>query len=181
MNKEQLDFNEDDATEFLNTIKTEFEELEWLKSDKIYKLNKEGKFDVINYKLETPVRAIFSQLEDQNYTREEWEDTIKDFVEPVRNCNRNFYDEDIIAAAKAFMVGPVSVQQKKVIEAESRTFDSLEELKENILTEAKEKDMVLYWTYSYEKLQLYKGTFKLIEDAPEVIQYVWRGVFLDKQ
>jgi hypothetical protein len=170
MNKEQINNSEDDATEFKHIIKTEVEELEWLKSDKIYKLNKEGKFDVMNYKLETPVRAIFSELEDQNYTREEWEEVVKS-RDLVYGAKDNFFDSDIIAAAKAFMIDVVGVYRKKAIVAEQfREFDTLEELRKNILMEAKEKDMVLYRTVTFEKLKSKEG-----------IKYAWLGAFVDKQ
>jgi hypothetical protein len=172
--------NKEDVCKFMHTIKNDVDDLEWGKTTRTYKVNKEGKFDVIDEKLETPVRRIFSQLEDMNYTRAEWEDTVKDFA-PEHGHKDNFFDDDIIAAAKAFMVGPVSVQNQKAIAAESRTFNSLEALKESILAEAKVKDMVLFLTFTYEKLEFDETTFKFIEDGPKQIKYVWRGVFLDKE
>lgn len=173
--------SKEDVCKFMHTIKNDVDSLTWNKTERVYKVNKdEGKLDVIEENLETPVPRIISELEDMNYTRGEWEDTVKDF-DLHYGQGDNFFDEDIIAAAKAFMVGPVSVQNQKAIAAESRTFNSLETLKENILAEAKEKDMVLYLTSTYEKLEFHEGTFKVIEDGPKQTKYVWRGVFLDNE
>lgn len=76
-------------------------------------LERIGKFDVSEEKLETPERRIFSDLEDQIYSREEWQDAVKDFA-PEWGHDKNIFDEDIISAACAFMVGPVSIQRKKM-------------------------------------------------------------------
>lgn len=168
---------------FFNTIKSDADDLEWHKTDRVYVLNKEkAKLDVIEEKLKTPERRILSDLEDQTYSREEWQDTIKDFA-PELGHDKNIFDEDIIAAAYAFMVGPVSIQRNKAILAQTRKYSSLEELKQDILTEAKEKDMVLYMTYAYEVADprdINKTTFKVTENYPKITMYCWRGVFLDK-
>lgn len=176
--------NLDYVAQFMDTVKTEAKDLEWNNTNRQYTLNKEtGKFDVIEEKLETPERRILSDLEDQTYSRDEWHDVIKDFA-PEWGHDKNIFDEDLIAAAYAFMVGPVSIQKKKVISAESRKYSSFEELKENILTEAKEKDMVLYMTYAYlvaDPRDINKTTFTVTENYPKITMYCWRGAFLDKE
>lgn len=169
---------------FFDTIKSDTEDLEWHKTDRVYVLNKEeGKYDVVKEKLETPERRIFSELEDETHSIEEWQDVVKDFT-PEWGHDKNIFDEDIISAAYAFMVGPVGIQRKKVIAAESRKYSSLEELKQDILTEAKEKDMVLYMTYAYQVADprdINKYSFKVTENYPKITMYCWRGVFLDKE
>ena len=82
------------------------------------------------------------------------------------------------------MTGPVGIQRKKAIAAESRTYDSLEELKESILTEVKEKDMILYMTFTVEHADprdISLSSFTVTENYPKITRYVWRGVFLDKE
>ena len=181
---EALENNKELVSNFFDTIKSDADNLEWHKTDRVYVLNKEeGKYDVIEEKLEAPERRIFSELEDDTYSKEEWQDSIKDFA-PEWGHDKNIFDEDIISAAYAFMVGPVGIQRKKVIAAESRKYSSLEELKQDILTEAKEKDMVLYMTYAYQVADprdINKYSFKVTENYPKITMYCWRGAFLDKE
>ena len=188
---EELENNKELVSNFIDTIKSVAEDLEWHRTDRVYVLNKEeGKYDVIEEKLETPERRIFSELEDETHSREKWQDVIKDFAPewghhiPEWGHDKNIFDEDIISAAYAFMVGPVGIQRKKVIAAESRKYSSLEELKQDILTEAKEKDMVLYMTYAYlvaDPRDINKTTFIVTENYPKITMYCWRGAFLDKE
>lgn len=73
------------------------------------------------------------------------------------------FDEDIINAAKGFMVGPVGIFRNKCVAAiVGKSFKSLEELKADILVNSALRDMVLYMVYE------------------KAGQYFWRGVFVDK-
>jgi hypothetical protein len=73
-------------------------------------------------------------------------------------------DEEIIAAAKGFMTGPVGLFHNKMVEAETQRFDNIHEMKIFIINlQSKTKDMVLYQTYERNG------------------KYFWRGAFVDKQ
>lgn len=72
-------------------------------------------------------------------------------------------DEDVINAAKGFMVGPVGIFRNQCVASMAgKSFSSLEELKSDILVESKLRDMVLYMVFE------------------KAGQYFWRGVFVDK-
>ena len=120
------------------------------------------------------------------YTRELWQEIIINqgplitFGETCVSDQTIFFDEDIIAAAKNFLLGPCGAWRDKALIAETRKFDSLEKLKENILNEAEKKDMVLYKTYTTEKVEFELETFKM-KDRPRGTLYYWGGAFLDKE
>lgn len=175
------------AEDFATQVKREFDDLEYPKVNRVYKLNleKESKFDVIVEPVPEPTKAIFTNLDDQNYTREDWHEIL---VTHVAEKYDLIFDEDIIAAAKAFMVGPVSVQRNKAICAETQSFVSLEEMKIFLLNvQCKTKDMVLYMTYKndvvdYSKVDsTNKHSFEYINSLPKITRYFWRGVFLDRE
>ena len=73
-------------------------------------------------------------------------------------------DEEIVAAAKGFMTGPVGLFRNKMVAAETQRFDNIHEMKIFIINmQCKTKDMVLYETYERNGV------------------YYWRGAFVDKQ
>jgi len=57
------------------------------------------------------------------------------------------FDESIVNAAAGFMIGPVGIYKNTAIEALPRVFDSLENMRKNILVESKLKDMILYMIF----------------------------------
>lgn len=191
---EELDGDPSDLKEL---VKVSLDDIEYPKVSRVYKINPEAKggFDIIEELVEEPTKAICTELEDQNPTREEWEEVIKNqrasYSTVFERSNEEhgvFFDEDIIAAAKGFMLGPVSIQRKKSILAETYKFPTLAELKIFVLNVmCKSKDMILYTTFTQEVPDWTgvdsknKGSFEFIEKLPKVTSYVFRGVFLDKE
>jgi hypothetical protein len=183
---------EDDAavvSKFIDSATADLKNLEYPNVNRVYKLNLEAKskFDVIEEIVEEPTKAIYREpIGMETYTREFWQEVLNEqqppppFHEAFFEDQNNFFDEDIIAAAKNFMLGPCGAWKNKALLAETKTFDSLDKLKEDILKEAQEKDMVLYKTYTRDKLEYEEGTFKLKENGPKITLYYWRGAFIDK-
>ncbi len=69
-------------------------------------------------------------------------------------------DEEIIAAAKGFMVGPVGLFRNKAVAAETQRFDNIHEMKIFIINlQCKTKDMVLYETYERNGVYYWRGAF----------------------
>jgi len=70
------------------------------------------------------------------------------------------FDDEIINAAKGFMIGPVGLFKNKAVEAETQTFDSLHEMKIFLLNvQCKTRDMVLYMTFEQCGRYLWRGAF----------------------
>jgi hypothetical protein len=68
--------------------------------------------------------------------------------------------------------------------AASKVFPTKEELKEWVLSKAKDDDMILYMTYSYQKVDFgdidpFKVTQEEIEKLPKTTVYCWRGNFVN--
>ena len=188
---------EGDPSDIKELVKASLNDIEYPKVNRVYKINPEanGGFDIIEEPVEEPTKAICTELEDQNFTRDEWQEVIKNsrssystLFERSNEEHGVFFDEDIIAAAKGFMVGPVSIQRKKSIVAETYKFPTLAELKIFTLNVmCKTKDMILYTTFTQETPDwsgvnsANKGSFEFIKNLPKKTDYVLRGVFLDKQ
>jgi hypothetical protein len=69
-------------------------------------------------------------------------------------------DDDIINAAKGFMVGPVGLFRNKAVEAETQKFDSLYEMQIFLLNvQCRTKDMVLYMTFERNGKYFWRGSF----------------------
>lgn len=185
--------NQEIVSSLKNTIKLVLDDIQYPKVNRVYKVNPEAesKFDVIEEIVENPKRAIYREpIGMETYTRERWLEVVDQRPvwhreDPGFVDQTLILDEDIISAAKNFMLGPCGAWRNKALMAETRTFDSLEELKENILKESQEKDMVLYKVYSYEKVEIDwiigpPKTLEEIKNRPKTIQYAWRGAFVDK-
>lgn len=188
---------EGDPSDIKELVKASLNDIEYPKVNRVYKINPEadGGFDIIEEPVEEPTKAICTELEDQNFTREEWQEVITNsrssYSTVFERSNEEhgvFFDEDIIAAAKGFMIGPVSIQRKKSIVAETYKFPTLAELKIFVLNVmCKNKDMILYTTFTQETPDwtgvdsTNKGSFEFIEKLPKVTNYVFRGVFLDRE
>jgi len=113
---------------------------------------------------------------DKNST---WSLSIEPFTTDV------FIDEDVLNAAKGFFTGPVGIFRGQMVCAESKSFSTLEELKEYTLNECKERDMVLYMTFATERkgfgdLDFFNLSVEEQQKIPTVPLYVWRGTFVDK-
>ena len=185
--------NKQTVEDFNKVIKAQLEDIEYPKANRVYKINldAESKFDVIEEIVEDPKQAIYREpIGMEPYTREQWLDVIEGGSVLQRynlGCKDEtvVLDEDIISAAKNFMLGPCGAWRNKALLAETRTFGSLEELKENILKESQEKDMILYKVYAFEKVEIDWSvgppkTLEEIQNRPKTIQYAWRGAFVDK-
>lgn len=177
---------EGDATEFIDVIKSNIHDIEYPKVNRVYKINPQAEnlFDVTIEPVAEPTRAISNDIEDQIYPREVWQECMDKFVNDVpfggvnlRNGTKIIFDEDIIAAAYTFMLGPVTALRKKAIVAETLRFPSFEELKEHILNEAKDKDMLLYMVCE-DTHKTYGEDLTVINERPV---FIWRGAFLDKE
>jgi hypothetical protein len=99
---------------------------------------------------------------------------------------KEFVDEDILNAAKGFMVGPVGIFRGKIVAAESQVFEDIHEMKIFLLNvQCKTKDMVLYMTYTTERTD-FGGKDSLsfsceeLQKLPKVPVYCFRGKFVDK-
>lgn len=69
-------------------------------------------------------------------------------------------NDDIINAAKGFMVGPVGLFRNKAVEAETQKFDSLAEMQIFLLNvQCKTKDMVMYMTFEQNGKYFWRGKF----------------------
>jgi hypothetical protein len=185
--------NKQTVEELNEVIKAQLEDIQYPKVNRVYKINleAESKFDVIEEIVEDPKQAIYREpIGMEPYTREQWLEVIEGGSVLQRynlGCKDEtvILDEDIISAAKNFMLGPCGAWRNKALLAETRTFGSLEELKENILKESQEKDMVLYKVYTFEKVEIDWNvgppkTLEEIQNRPKTIQYAWRGAFVDK-
>lgn len=179
--------------EFGETIKAQLEDIQYPKVNRVYKVNvqAETKFDIIEEIVKDPTQAIYREpIGMEPYTREQWLEVVEGGSVLQRynlGCKDEtlILDEDIISAAKNFMLGPCGAWRNKALLAETRTFSSLEELKENILKESQEKDMVLYKVYTFEKVEIDWNvgppkTLEEIQNRPKTTQYAWRGAFVDK-
>ena len=96
-----------------------------------------------------------------------------------------FVDEDILNAAKGFFTGPVGIFRGQMVCAESKNFSTLEELKEYILNDCKERDMVLYMIFATERkgfgdVDFFNLSVEEQQKIPTLPLYVWRGTFVDK-
>ena len=177
------------VSKFIDVATADLKNLAYPNVNRVYKLNleAESKFDVIEEVVTNPEQAIFREpIGQEMYTREVWLEAVAshpvrgDF-EPGFGDQTLILDEDVVSAAKNFMLGPCGAWRNKALLAETRTFDSLEELKESILKEAQEKDMVLYKVYSFEKVEIDWDTGKVVQDSPTTTLYAWRGCFIDKE
>ena len=71
-----------------------------------------------------------------------------------------FVDDDIVNAAKGYMTGPICFFRNKAICAEvSKAYDTLEDMKKNILQICELKDMVLYMTLKTDGKYFCRGAF----------------------
>jgi hypothetical protein len=171
--------NREQVVEFMNFMKSELHDIEHPAVDRLYKFNQEKQgFDVIEVPTDGSSKFVNTKLGDEVYSREFWQDCIQTNYSHSTHSGKVIFDEDIIGAAKNFLVGPCGAWRNKAILAETQNFSSLEALKESILKQAQEKDMILYNVYEDVKREYDQGTFNVISESP---LYVWRGAFLDKQ
>lgn len=168
--------NKESVMEFAAFMKSELHDIEYPTVNRVYKLNGEKQtFDVTEEPSNGSSKFVTNKLGDQVYSREFWQDCLQ--TNEASHGNRRIFDEEIIRAAKNFLVGPCGAWRDKAILAETQSFPTLEELKESILKQSQEKDMILYVVYEDTKRE-YGPDFKVTSESP---LYVWRGSFLDKQ
>lgn len=168
--------NKEQVVQFMNFMKSELHDIEYPAVNRLYKFNQEKQaLDVIEVPADGSSKFVATELGDQVYSREFWQDCLQ--TNEASHGNRRIFDEDIIGAAKNFLVGPCGVWRNKAILAETQSFPTFEELKESILNQSQEKDMILYVVYEDTKRE-YASDFTVTSESP---LYVWRGSFLDKQ
>jgi len=161
--------------------------------DKILTMNKDGTITTQFEKKAdryAPLTDPEFKIPSETYTREEWQERMtghfsKEFQEKY-GYSDVIFDDEIIALAKGFMHGPVGAQRGKAIAAETKTFDSFEELKEVITKLAQEKDMFLYMTFKQETVDMTcLDAFALSDEEreklPKKIKYIWRGYLFEKE
>jgi hypothetical protein len=172
---------EGDASEFVDAIKAELHDIEYPKVNRVYRIDPSAQnmFDVALETVENPICAITRTHphENQEYTKECWEETTR-LHQDKDPTSKFIFDEDIIAAAKNFMVGPVTLWRSKPVVSETQRYPSFEDLKESILKQAQDKDMVLYMTYETTHKKYAPDYIEVLEERPV---FVWRGAFLDKE
>jgi len=183
--KSDVRTDEEIVAEFREMLKKALEDNLHPEYDKILTMNRDG---TITTKFEkktdrfAPIIHHEATIPDINYTREEWEERIREHAEKIDQDL--IFDEEIISLAKGFMVGPLTAQRGKAIAATTMRFDSLEELKESITKLAQEKDMFMYLMMTIEQI-IGGDSFTITEEEraalPRVTRYLWRGEFLDKQ
>jgi hypothetical protein len=163
----------------MDFMKSELHDIEYPAVNRLYKFNQEKQgLDVIQVPADGSSKFINNELGDEVYSREFWQDCIQTNYSYSTDSGKPIFDEDIIGAAKNFLVGPCGAWRNKAILAKTQNFSSLEALKESILKQAREKDMILYSVYEDVKREYEQNSFTVISESP---LYVWRGAFLDKE
>ena len=185
--------DEEIVTQFQEMLKKALEDNLHPEYDKILTMNKDGTITTQFEKKAdryAPLTDPEFKIPSDTHSREEWQERMtghfsKEFQETFGNSDIIF-DDEIIALAKGFMVGPVSAQRGKAIAAETKNFASFEELKETIKKLAQEKDMFLYMTFKQETVDMTAlDAFALSDEEraklPKKMKYIWRGYFFDKE
>jgi len=159
---------EGDITPLSELVKVELTRIE----EEVKEGNSSIPIDVPDVTKEEWVEAQRGYQERYDKTHEDW---VKYNEERNENGHRkSFYmeshkttviqDEEIIAAAKGFMTGPVGLFRNKCVAAETQKYPNIHEMRIFLINvQSKTKDMVLYTTFEQN------GT------------YYWRGTFVDKQ
>lgn len=174
---------EGDVSEFASSVTAVLDDIKDPKVARDYKLNlaTPNKFSVEEEPITEAEREDFKrkfsrEIGDVNYSKEEWREIVITYNDI---SNRLIFDEDIIAAAKNFMVGPVTAWNNKAVVAHTLRFPSFEALKQSVLDQAREKDMILYLTYETTHKTLGPAPdYEVVSEAPA---FIWRGAFLDKE
>lgn len=169
--------SKEEVLKFMDFMKSELHDIEYPAVNRLYKFNQEKQgLDVIEVPADGSSKFVNNELGNEEYSREFWQDCIQ--TNYTTHGVKGIFDEDIIGAAKNFLVGPCGAWRNKAILAETQTSSSFEALKESILKQAQEKDMILYGVYEDVKREYDQESFKVISETP---LYAWRGAFLDKQ
>jgi len=193
MNEEQE--NKEYVESFISTVTKELTTIkdEYLSSEKIKIVNKDNIPVGETYPNTTKeqwlkcTNGIVESYNKEFAEREEFVKTNPDVEFPLPILASNvFIDEEIVNAAKGFMVGPVGMFRNKPVVAESQVYPNIHELRTFLLNfQCKNKDMVLYMTYTQDRQDFgNKDPFKMTpeerENAPMVKVHCWRGAFVDK-
>jgi hypothetical protein len=185
--------DEEVVAQFQELLKKALEDNLHPEYDKILTINKDGTITAQFEKKAdryAPLTDPEFKIPSETYTREEWQERMAghfstEFQLKFGNSEMIF-DDEIIALAKGFMHGPVGAQRGKAIAAETKKFDSFEELKESITKLAQEKDMFLYMTFKQETVNLTSlDAFALSDEEreklPRKTSYLWRGYCFEKE
>jgi hypothetical protein len=106
-------------------------------------------------------------MDDAKATYKRMYENSKDFYEQAEDKSWHInpvetniiMEDDIINAAKGFMVGPVGLFRNKIVEACVQKFDNLAEMHIFLFVQCKTKDMVLYMTYEQGGKYFFRGSF----------------------
>jgi hypothetical protein len=185
--------DEEIVAQFQEMLKKALEDNLHPEYDKILKMNKDGTITTTFEKKAdryAPLTDPEFKLPSDTFSREEWQELmVGHFSTEFQSkfgSSEIIFDDEIIALAKGFMHGPVGAQRGKAIMAETKNFDSFEELKETIIKLAQEKDMFLYMTFKQETVDMTAlDAFALSDEEreklPKKMKYIWRGYFFDKE
>lgn len=175
----EVNDNKECVLDFMNYVKAELHDIKYPRVDRLYTFNSEKQaIEVTEVPPDETTRAVTENLEDQIYSKEHWQECLQSNIDTNGiKGDRYIFDEDIIGAAKNFFVGPCGAWRNKALLAGTQNFSSLEELKETILKQSQEKDMMLYMVYETVKRE-YASDWTIQNERP---MFVWRGVFLDKE
>lgn len=158
---EELEGDASDLTELVSgeiaRIENEIEDIKLSSPRPSYNITTKEEWLITVERAKTYFREVYEDA--KAFNNEETDSTWKmNIAETVV-----IIDEHITNAAAGFMMGPVGIYKNTAIEALTHSFDSLEQMRRDILVKAKLRDMILYMTYE------------------RAGQYFWRGAFVNKE
>jgi hypothetical protein len=95
-----------------------------------------------------------------NATKKEWLASIgaiQGTTPTLTTFKTVFFDDDIIKNVKGFMCGPVGVFNNKAVQAATKVFTSLQELKDWVKDQSLNNDMVIYMTFEENGKYIWRG------------------------
>jgi hypothetical protein len=186
-----LFINDDTVNSFDATLKGILDDTLYPKKDRVYKMKEDGTFTVEEEVLTNPYAPLSAKydIEDDVHTREKWQECISGYFsqdKTIFDNNEIIFDEEIIALAKGFMVGPLGAQRGKAIMAGTKNFSTFDKLKETITELAQERDMFLYMIFKQEVIDMtdvdpFTISKEEREKLPKKISYIWRGYLFDRK
>lgn len=95
-----------------------------------------------------------------NTTKKDWLKSVNFFeykFQSSSSTKKIFIDDDIIENTKGFMCGPVGIFNNGAVEATTKVFASLQELKDWVVDESSKRDMVIYMTFEENGKYYWRG------------------------
>ena len=95
-----------------------------------------------------------------NTTKKDWLKSVNFFeykFQSSSSTKKIFIDDDILENTKGFMCGPVGIFNNGAVEATTKIFPSLQELKDWVVDESSKRDMVIYMTFEENGKYYWRG------------------------